>query len=105
MQVLPTSEWNVNPHIISHELSGGRESWYFRKLHNQLLYNLSAICHLVYYFDVVVIFLLSFMTGSSLPSVLVDSNQRQSSGIILYFIQVLCTNIEATKTRSNTRIA
>ena len=67
--------------------------------------SLSAICHLVYYFDAVVIFLLSFMAGSSLPPVLVDSNQRHSSGIILYFIQVLSTNIEATKTRSNTSIA
>jgi hypothetical protein len=36
------------------------------------------------YFDVVVIFRLSFMTGSSLPPFLVDSNQRQSSGIIFY---------------------
>ena len=88
MQVFSTSEWNVNPHIISLELKGDRESWYFRKLHYKLLYNLSAICHLAYYFDVVVIFLLSFMTGSSLPPVLVDSNQRQSSGIILKFMQV-----------------
>jgi hypothetical protein len=46
--------------------------------------SLSAICHLIYYFDVFVLFLLSFMTGSSLPPVLVDSNQRQSSGIISY---------------------
>ena len=67
--------------------------------------SLSAICHLVYYFDAVVIFLLSFMTGSSLRHIHVDSNQRQSSGIILYFMQVLSTNIEATKTRSNTNIA
>ena len=67
--------------------------------------SLSAICHLVYYFDAVIIFLLSFMTGSSLPPVLVDSNQRQSSGIILYFIHVLSTNIEVTKTGSNTSIA
>jgi len=44
--------------------------------------SLSTICHLIYYFDVFVIFLLSYMTGSSLPPVLVDSNQRQSSGII-----------------------
>jgi hypothetical protein len=46
--------------------------------------SLSAICHLVYYFDVFFLFLLSFMTGSSLPPGLVDSNQRQSSGIIFY---------------------
>jgi hypothetical protein len=43
-----------------------------------------AICHFVYYFDIFVLFLLSFMTGSSLPPFLVDSNQRQSSGIISY---------------------
>jgi hypothetical protein len=46
--------------------------------------SLSAICHLVYYFDVFFLFLLSFMTGSSLPPRLVDSNQRQSSGIMFY---------------------
>jgi hypothetical protein len=41
MQVFFTSRWNVNLHIISLELKGGRESWNFRKLHYQLLYNLS----------------------------------------------------------------
>jgi hypothetical protein len=46
--------------------------------------SLSAFCHLVYYFDVFVIFLLSFMTGSSPPPVLGDSSQKQSSGIIFY---------------------
>jgi hypothetical protein len=81
----------VNPHIISLELIGGREGCCFRKLHYQLLYNLSfsyLLVNLLLWF--IFILHLSFITDSSLPTVPVDFNERQSSG---------------TKTTSNTSIA
>ena len=105
IKVFSISEWNVNPHkfkffllaqtqdmaiaqlhnLISLELMGGREGRWLRKLHYQLLYYLSFSYLLVnlllcFYF----ILHLSFITDSSLPTVLIDFNQRNSLGIICY---------------------
>ena len=62
MQVFSTSQWNVNPHIISLELEGGRADCWLIKFHCQLklFYCLSfsyVKCNIPFWW----FFLLSFM--------------------------------------------